>query len=108
MSSGISPSSSFLDPCRDQVRVGSGLAAQLRSLPCQRLIKLALAKALYDDARDVGQEVGPARGDLAQLPHRGGVLGFAQFSPSGMTLRRSVQMRDDDPVGLRAVIDHEF
>jgi hypothetical protein len=71
------------------------------------VIPAALAEALHDPGH-LGQQVGPACGEVAQLPHRGGVLVLGKLSPSGLALRRTVHLRDEDPVSLRAVIEHAF
>jgi hypothetical protein len=51
-------------PTPRSLRVGSGVPAQACGLPRQWLIKLAVAEALHD-ARDMGQEIGPAHGEVA-------------------------------------------
>jgi hypothetical protein len=83
------PSSSFCDPLPRRVRVCPGVTAQVRGLPRQRLIKLALAEALQE-ACHLCQEIGPASGELVQLPHRGRALVFGELAPPRMALRRAV------------------
>ena len=58
------PAATLLDPRRDRLRVGPGLAAEHRGLPGERFIQLALAGALEDPGH-LGQEVGPAVRELA-------------------------------------------
>lgn len=53
------PASAFLDARRDRLRVAPGPAAEIRSLPLERLIRLALARTLQDP-RHVDQQVRPA------------------------------------------------
>jgi hypothetical protein len=56
----------------------------------------------------MGQEIGPARGELAQLLHRGVALGFGQLTPFRMALRRAMELGDKDAVSHRAYFDHAF
>lgn len=101
------PAPPFSDPGRYRLQIGPGRTAQLRSLPRERLIRLTLATALQN-ARHIGQQVtAPAR-ELAQRRHRGGEFCLAQLAPPGMVLRLTVKLRDEDPVGLRALLDHTF
>jgi hypothetical protein len=69
----------FLDPPGDEVRVGSGEAAELGGVPRSRLVQLTLARA-QEDARYLGEQVRPATRDLAQLGDGGGrpVVGGSQ------------------------------
>jgi hypothetical protein len=99
--------SPFLDPLPYGVRVSSGRPTQSRGLPRQGLVEPALAESL-EDARDMGQEIGPACGELAQLPRRGAVLILGQLTPASVMPGGAVKLRDLDPVSLRAIIDHAF
>ena len=72
----------FLDPSRDRVRVSAGETAQPRDAPGQRLIKSTLRCALQDLGH-LGQQVGPAPGELAERGHRGGLLVAGEFTPPG-------------------------
>jgi hypothetical protein len=92
-----SPAPPLLDPRRDRLRVSTGRAAKARGLPGERFIELALAGTL-EDPRHVGQKITAPGGELAQLPHRGGLLGLAQLTPAGVMLRLSVQLHDKHPV----------
>jgi hypothetical protein len=84
-----------------------GLAAQTRGLLGERLIRLALASALKD-AGDLGQQVGPAARELAELSHRGGFLVAAQFPPPRPAPRLAPDLGDEEAVSQRAFIDHAF
>jgi hypothetical protein len=62
---GIGPAAPpLLDPPRDQSRVGPGVPAQLRGLPHQRLVRLALGGA-FEEPGHLAQQVGPPGGQLA-------------------------------------------
>jgi hypothetical protein len=91
----------------DRLRIGPGRAAQARGLPHPRLIRLTLAGALQD-ARHIGQQVTSAARKLAQRRHRAGFLVLGELPPLRLVLRLTVKLRDEDPVGLRALIDHTF
>jgi len=79
---GRCPPPPFLDPSRDRVRVSAGETAQPRDAPGQRLIKSTLRCALQDPGH-LGQQVGPAAGELAERGHRGGLLVDGEFTPPG-------------------------
>ncbi len=96
-----------LDPSLYRVRVGPGLAAQHRGLAGERLVQLALARALKDPG-DLGQEVGPSARELPELGHRGGLFLAAQLAPPRPVPRLAVELGDEQAVSLRALIDHEF
>ncbi len=89
------PAATLLDPRRDRLRVGPGPAAEIRSLPLERLIRLALARTLQDP-RHLDQQVRPADRELAQLPDRGVTLGSGQLPPPGVMPRRAFQPRYED------------
>ena len=95
------PAPSFLDPCRDRLRVGPGVPAQLCGLAPEQLVKFALTRALHGPG-DLGQKVGPDSCEHAQLPHRGGVLILGQLAPSCITVRRAGEPDDEDTVLIRA------
>lgn len=97
--SGGSSPPSLLDPGRDCCLISPGRPAQACRLPHERLIELALASALQD-ARHMRQEVGAARSELPQLPHRSVMLGPGQLAPAGVTFRGAVDPRDEDAVSL--------
>ena len=101
------PAPPFLGPRRDRPRVGPGLAAQPHGLARERLIQLALAGALEDPGH-LGQQVGPAARQLAQRGHRGALLGAAQLAPPRPAPRLALELGDEQPVSLRALIDHAF
>ena len=90
-----------LDPRRDGLRVGSGLAAQLRGLPLERLARLAFTGALQDSG-DFSQQIIAAGRELAELGHGGGFLGSGQLPPPGMTSGRAGELGDEDPVRARS------
>jgi hypothetical protein len=60
---GGSPAPPLLDPRRDCLRVGPGLATQRRDLAGTRLARLALGRALEDPGH-LSQQVGPAAREL--------------------------------------------
>ena len=99
------PAPPLLDPRRDRLRVSARLAAQRRGLADERLIELALAGAL-EDPGDLGQEVGAAARQLGQRGYRGGLLVASELMPPRPVPRLPRQLRDEDPVSLRASIDH--
>jgi hypothetical protein len=59
------PAPPFLGPLRDQCLVGSRQAAQVRCASGEWLVELPIARAL-EDPGDLGEQVGPACGDLAE------------------------------------------
>ena len=62
--------------------VSAGETAKPRDAPGQRLIKSTLRCALQDLGH-LGQQVGPAPGELAERGHRGGLLVAGEFTPPG-------------------------
>jgi hypothetical protein len=66
-----------------------------------------LGRAL-EDPSDLGQQIGKARGQRAQLGHRGGLLIGGQFPPAGPVAGLARQLGDEDTVSLRTPIDHAF
>ena len=62
----LGPAPSFGGPLRDEGLVGSGEPAQGGGLAGERLVVPALGDAL-EDAADLGQQVGPAAGKVAEL-----------------------------------------
>jgi hypothetical protein len=74
------PAPPFPDPRRDRPRVGPGLAREHRGLAGQRLIRLALTRALEDPGH-LGQQVGPAARELAQRGDRGGLFVAGEVTP---------------------------
>jgi hypothetical protein len=84
-------------------------------LPCgtgprrtgQRLIVTALGRAL-EDPGDLGEKVGAAARELAELGHRGRFLAAGQVAPAGPVAGLAGQLGDEDTISLRAIIDHTF
>ena len=101
------PSPAFLDPRRNRGLVGACLAAQPRGLPGERLVKLSLGRAL-EDPGNLGQQVGPAAGQLAERGHRGCFLVFGELPPLRAAAGLAPDLSDEDTVGFRALIDHVF
>jgi hypothetical protein len=101
------PAPPLLDPPGDLPRVGPGLPAQPGGLAGHLLIRLALRGALEDPGH-LGQQVTPAARELAQRGHRGGLLAAAQLPPPGAAARLAEKLGDQQPVSLRARIDHAF
>ncbi len=95
------------DPGRDRLQVGAGLAAQTCGLACERLIRLALAGAVEEPGH-LGEQVGPAAGELAQRGHCGTLLGGGEIAPLRVMARLAVQLGDEEAVSLRTLIDHAF
>jgi hypothetical protein len=90
----------LLDPGRDRLRVGPGLAAQLGGLPRERLIELPLRGALQDPSHLGQQGHAPVR-ELAELGHRRGFLVPGQHAPPGVTPGGAGELRDQDAVTIR-------
>ena len=86
---------------RDERLVGPGLAAQLRSLPGEGLVELAVRRPL-EDPGDLGQQVTPAAGQRAEFVHRGGVFVFGERAPPGAVPGLAGDLGDQDPVGSRS------
>ena len=101
------PAPAFLDPRPDRFRVGPGRPAQTRCLTRERLVRLALPRA-FEDPGHFGQEVSPAARERPELGHRGGFLVAAQVPPLRPAARLAVKLGDEQPVRLRALIDHAF
>jgi hypothetical protein len=99
------PLTGGLDPRRDRIRVGPGLAAQTRGLVPARLVQLSLGGSELE-ARNLGQQVGPAACELAQLGHRGGFLGFGRLAPPDVTPGGTGYPGDEDTATLWPFIDH--
>jgi hypothetical protein len=89
------------DPRRDGLRVGSGLAAQVRGLPLERLAGLTFNGAL-EDSGDFGQQITAPGGKLAEFGHGGGFLGPGELAPPGVTSGGAGELRDQDPVRVRS------
>jgi hypothetical protein len=81
--------------------VGSGLAAQLRGLPLERLAGLAFTGAL-ENSGDFGQQIGAPGGELAEFGHGGGFLGPGELPPPGVTSGCAGELGDEDPVQARS------
>ena len=101
------PAPSLLDPRRDRGGVGPGLAAQHRGLAGERLIRLSLARALEDPGH-LGEQVSASGGKLPEFGHCGGFLVGGQVPPLRPPARLAVDLGDEEPVSLRALIDHAF
>jgi hypothetical protein len=103
------PCSAHLDPPRDRLRISPGLAAQPGRLPREAFAELPPARALLD-ARRLGQQIGAAVRELAQLGHRSGFLSRRQLAPAGVTPCGAGNPSDEDPVSLRvaAISFHLF
>ena len=90
-----------LDPGRDGLRAGAGLAAQLRGLPLDRLAGFPFAGAL-EDSGDFGQEIAAPGGELAEFGHGGGFPGRGELPPPGVTSGGPGELGDEDPVRVRS------
>src|SRR6266487_1768672 len=99
----------FLDPARYGVGIGPGHAAQPSRGPGQRLVRLALARAL-EDAGHLGQQVGPALRQPPDFGQRGRLLVLRERAPLGAMARLAGQLSHQDPVGLRprSLIPHSY
>ncbi len=98
---GLGPAPAFLDPPRNCLRVCSGLAAQVRGLPGERLVQLSLGRTL-EDPRDFGEQVGPAAGERAEFGHRGSLLVLGQVAPPGVMPCRAGELGDEETIGIGA------
>jgi len=98
---GLSTAPPFFGPARDRLDAGPGLAAQIGRLPGKRLVKFSIGGALKDPG-DLGQQISPARCELAELGHRGGFLVPGQLTPSDVMPCRARELRDEDAVGVRS------
>jgi hypothetical protein len=67
----------------------------------------ALGRAL-EDSGHLGEQVGPAARELAELGHRGGFLVAGQVAPSGPVPRFARDLGYEYPVSVRAILDHKF
>lgn len=72
-----------------------------------RLAGFRLAEA-FQDPGDLGEQVGPSSGELAQRGHGGGLLSFGEFTPLRVVPGLAVQLRDEGTVSFRTVIAHVF
>src|SRR6185436_20568537 len=90
----------LLGPCRDRVRVGTGLPAQARSLAGERFIVPPLGRALEDPGH-LGEQISPAPGKRAELSNRGGFLAAGQVAPSSPVPRLARQLGDEDTISFR-------
>jgi hypothetical protein len=97
----------FLNPRRYRLKVGPGLPAQLRSAPGQRLIQLTLTGALEDPGY-LGEQAAPAVRELAQCGHRSAFLVAGERPPLRPVPSLPRQLSYQNPVSLRAIIDHDF
>ena len=97
----------YLGPGRYLIRIRSGVTAQLRGLPRMRFVQLPLGEALQDPGY-LGQQVRPPGRELAQLGHRGHMLGLGELPPPRVMLCRTRELGDKDTISLRTLIDHAF
>ena len=104
---GIPPPAPLGDPPWYRLRAGAGLTAQFRRLAGQRLVQLALGRALHDPAH-LGPQVSPATGELAQRSHRGGLFIRGQLAPLRVMFRLARDRGDENPVCLRMLTDRAF
>ena len=100
LAGGLGPAPSFGGPLRDEGVVGSGEPAQGGGLAGERLIVLALGRALKDAAH-LGQQVGPAAGEFAEFGYRGGLLVRGEVAPAGVVPGGSGELGDQEPVSGR-------
>lgn len=66
------------------------------------------ATSCCHEARDFGEQVGPAAREGLELGHRGGFLVGRKVTPPGAMPRLPRQLRDEDTVSLRTIIEHAF
>jgi hypothetical protein len=93
------PAPPFLNPPRDGRRVSPGLAAQVRGLPGERLVQLPFRGALEDPGH-LGQQVGPAARDGAELGHGDGFLVSGERAPLRVMPRLAGKLGHDHPVSV--------
>jgi hypothetical protein len=72
----------------------------LRGLPGERLIGPARGRAL-EDAGHLGEQVGPACGEVAEFGHRGGLLVLGEVALAGVVPGGSGELGDQEPVSSR-------
>ena len=95
------PAAAFLDPGRDRLRVGPGLAAQPGALPCERLVQLPLGRALQDPGHlKAGVTHWAGKAGHANLRWQDNTYTHAAISDSGELLYAIVPTavrQDSDP-----------
>jgi hypothetical protein len=98
---GFGAAAAYLDPGRDCFRVGAGQAAQPRGPAGERLIQLALMRALKD-AGDLGEQVTTSGRELGQLGYCGGFLVCGQVAPFGAVAGGAGEPGNKNAVGVRS------
>jgi hypothetical protein len=67
-------------------------------LPGEWLVRFAVGCA-FEDPGDLGEQIGPPTGELAEFGHRGVLLVWGSLAPSGVVPRGSGELGDEDAVG---------
>ena len=94
-------------PCRDRLGVGPRQPAQDGRLAGELLIEFAFRGTL-EQAGHFSQQVSPAARQVAQRGGCGAFLVLSELAPPGPEPGLAGQLRDEDPVSLRALLDHAF
>ena len=97
----LGPVPPFLGPPRDRLRIGPGFAAQVRSLPYERLVELTFRRAL-EDPGDLGGQVGSAARDGTEFGHGGGFLLLHERAPLGVMPGLAGELGHDHPICIGA------
>ncbi len=66
----------------------------MRGLARERLVEFPRGRAL-EDPGDLGEQIGPAVGELTELGHRGALLVPGQFAPPSVMPRRTGELGDE-------------
>jgi hypothetical protein len=84
----------LLNPIQECRRVGTGLPAQPGGLAGERLIRLALGRALEQPGH-LCQQVRPAAREFTQRGHCSGLLIFGEIAPPGVVARLPRELGDE-------------
>ena len=91
-----------------QAGIASGSAPALRHKPAAWRASGSSGCGALEDPGDFGEQVGAAACEVTELGHRSGFLVAVQVAPPGAAARLAVKLGDEQPVSLRALIDHMF
>jgi hypothetical protein len=101
----------LVGPAGDLGLVGAGVDAQLGGAEVEGLVGLARVGA-GGEAGALGEQVGPARGDVGQLGDGGVVLVGRQGRPASVTAGGARELGDDSVVcgvvSHRAIVEYVF
>jgi hypothetical protein len=101
----------LVGPVGDLGLVSAGVDVELGRAEAEGLVGAARVGA-DGEAGALGQQVGPARGDVSQLGHGGVVLVGRQGAPAGVTAGGARELGDDSVVSgvisHRAIVEYVF